>query len=165
MNSQLITRLFVGLAVLAIGLALASPTRLETLYTPTMVIVIHPSPKKLQIIAALVGAVSALAFLVFGRRSAHSMDNALGRLHFILLAVGVVSINLAAASVERIARWKDNSYNPGVRLEGIRAFLLLPWPVRLLTIGLWSIELACLVFAVNLGMTGLSWIHAARSSG
>jgi hypothetical protein len=119
----------------AVILALASPTLLETLYTPTRVIVIHPSPKKLQVIAALVGAASALAFLVFGRRSAHSMDNALGRLHFILVAVGVVSINLAATSVETLAHWKDNAYNPCARLEGIRAFLLLPWPVRLLAIG------------------------------
>lgn len=149
---------------MATGFAFAVPAQSGAVYTPTTVIVFHPSIKQLQVIAAVLCTTSALACLAFGRWSPRSLANSLGLVHFILLALGVVSINVTATSFERSSIWKGNFYNPSVRLEGISAFLLSPWPVRLLTIGLWSIELSCLIFALNLGITAIGLIRAAMPS-
>lgn len=157
-------RLFGGLAVLAIGFVFACPAHLVTLYNPTTVIFVHPSLKQLQVIAALISTVSALAYFPFRRWSAHSLDNSFSLVHFILLAVGVVLINLTAISFKRSSIWNGNFYKSDIRLEGISAIVHWPWPVRLLTIGLWCVELACVVFAVNLGMMIFNVLRLRRKS-
>jgi MFS superfamily sulfate permease-like transporter len=149
----LIAKLFGALAVLAFGFALATSAYPGVLYTPTSTIVFSPSLRHWQLFTALVCALSALAYFAVWRWSTHSPNNSLSLVHFVFLAVGIVLTFLSVTSLARPALFQYNLHDPGTRPEDVKAFLL--WPMRVLTISIWSVELACLVFVVNLGSVAI----------
>ena len=155
-------KIFAGLAILALGFALAGPSHLSVLYTPTATIVFDPSPRPLQLFTAVVSTISALAYFAVARWSSQSPNNSLSIVQFVLFATGVYLIAVAIMGFADLANLRDNLYGSNAGQEGIRAFLGLPWPMQALVIGTLSVRSGCLIFVVNLGMMALK-IFRSRS--
>jgi hypothetical protein len=156
-------KLFAGLAILALGFAFAS-SHPSVMYTPTATIVFDPSPRQLQLFAALVSTISALAYFAVARWSSQSPNNSLSIVHFVLFAAGVYLIAVAVMGLANSAILRGSLYHSNARREGITAFLLLPWPMRALVIGTLSVRLGCLIFVMNLGMMALKIFRSRRKS-
>jgi len=162
---MLAAKLFGGLAILAVvfgflGAArpnLAGDLPLHDSYVlhDTYFVVLSPaatvayivySPRLLQIIISLLSAVFASTYFAAARCSSHSLNRSLGLAHFVLMAMGVLLIALG-----HLFLTKGHVYVASGRMEWIPPSPL--WAVQVLGIGILSVAMGCLVFAVNLSRT------------
>jgi hypothetical protein len=156
-------KLFSGLAVLAAGFTFASPSYPSVLYTPTSTIIFsfYTLPRHMLLFSATASAASALFYFAAARWFSRALNKSLSFVHFAFFGAGVYLIALAVMRFGNPALFQDKLYGSSVA-GGITRFFLWPWPIRVLTCGIWTVELGCLAFAVNVGITAIKLFRARQ---
>ena len=153
--------LFAGLALLALGFALASPSQPGVLYTHTSTIIISFSPyaRQIQFFTAIASAVSAAVYFAVGRYSIHTFNRLLSLVHLGLFAAGVYLSALAVMGLGNLPSLAHTFNGSNAGATNVTSF----WPTALAA-SLCSAGLGCLAFAGNLSITVFTILRAKRNN-